>query len=100
MIIFKKEKTAKGHWSGWEQGTNIGYVVEGKMAATPAEALDIVETKPFERETKQVNEDTGEIRLTRWYGKFYDENLYVSRDIKKVTGRKGQATAVEVTYLD
>ena len=72
----------------------------GSFAATPAEALDIVETKPFERESKQVNEDTGEIRLTRWYGKFYDENLYVSRDIKKVTGRKGQATAVEVTYLD
>lgn len=101
MIQFKKEKSPKGHCTGFDFDERIAYIVHKSLAKDDEEAENVVRTTPFDKETTNVNKETGEITKTRWWGVFYDESKYRMSDITKITGKKASAAvAVEVTYLD
>ena len=101
MIQFKKEKSPKGHCTGFDFEERIGYVIHKSLASNDEEAEKVVATTPFDKETTQVDKETGEITKTRWWGVFYDESKYRMSNITKITGKKASAAvAVEVTYLD
>lgn len=100
MIQFKIEKSPKGHCTGFDFEERIAYVVHKDLASNDVEAEKVVATTPFDKETTQVDKETGEITTTRWWGVFYDESKYRKSNITKITGKRTATTSVEVTYLD
>ena len=100
MIQFKKTKSEKGHCTGFDFEERIAYVIHKDLASNDEEAEKVVATTPFDKETTQVNTETGEITKTRWWGVFYDETKYRKSNITKITGKRTATASVEVTYLD